>query len=47
MKTTNLTFLYSLPSFLVPYLYVYANELLLMGPPVKTVLTDRLSRSWA
>lgn len=31
MKTTNLTFLYSLPSFLVPYLYVYSNELLLMG----------------
>jgi TRAP transporter 4TM/12TM fusion protein len=39
VKTTNLTFLYSLPSFLVPYLYVYANELLLSGPPVKTVLT--------
>lgn len=31
MKTTNLTFLYSLPSFLVPYLYIYSNELLLMG----------------
>ncbi len=31
VKTTNLTFLYSLPAFLVPYLYVYANELLLMG----------------
>jgi TRAP transporter 4TM/12TM fusion protein len=31
MKTTNLTFLYCLPSFLVPYLYVYSNELLLMG----------------
>jgi TRAP transporter 4TM/12TM fusion protein len=31
VKTTNLTFLYSLPSFLVPYLFVYANELLLMG----------------
>jgi TRAP-type uncharacterized transport system fused permease subunit len=31
VKTTNLAFLYSLPSFLVPYLYVYANELLLMG----------------
>ncbi len=25
MKTTNLTFFYSLPSFLVPYLYIYAN----------------------
>jgi TRAP-type uncharacterized transport system fused permease subunit len=31
MKTTNLTFFYSLPSFLVPYLYIYANELLLRG----------------
>ena len=31
MKTTNLTFLYALPSFLVPFLYVYANELLLVG----------------
>ncbi len=31
VKTTNLTFLYCLPSFLVPFLYVYANELLLMG----------------
>jgi TRAP-type uncharacterized transport system fused permease subunit len=31
VKTTNLTFLYCLPSWLVPYLYVYANELLLIG----------------
>ena len=31
MKTTNLTFLYSLPSFLVPFLYIYSNELLLVG----------------
>ncbi|HVN24783.1 MAG TPA: TRAP transporter permease [Syntrophorhabdales bacterium] len=31
VKTTNLAFLYSLPSWLVPYVYVYANELLLMG----------------
>ena len=31
VKTTNLTFFYSLPSFLVPFLYVYANELLLIG----------------
>ena len=31
VKTTNLTFLYSLPCFLVPYLFVYANELLLTG----------------
>lgn len=37
VKTTNRTFLYSLPSFLVPYLYVYANELLLMGSPVMMV----------
>ena len=35
VKTTNLTFLYSLPAFLVPYLYVYSNELLLMGTPFK------------
>lgn len=34
VKTTNLTFLYSLPSFLVPYLYIYSNSLLLMGPPL-------------
>jgi TRAP transporter 4TM/12TM fusion protein len=39
VKTTNLTFLYSLPSFLVPYLYVYANELLLMGTPFKLLTT--------
>ena len=38
VKTTNLTFLYSLPSFLVPYLYVYANELLLMGSPAMVIL---------
>ena len=31
VKTTNLAFLYCLPSWLVPYLYVYANELLLIG----------------
>jgi TRAP transporter 4TM/12TM fusion protein len=37
VKTTNLTFLYSLPSFLVPYLYVYTNELLLMGSPAMVV----------
>ena len=34
IKTTNLTFLYCLPSFLVPYLFVYANELMLMGSPL-------------
>jgi TRAP-type uncharacterized transport system fused permease subunit len=38
VKTTNLTFYYSLPSFLVPYLYVYANELLLMGSPGMVIL---------
>jgi TRAP-type uncharacterized transport system fused permease subunit len=38
MKTTNLTFFYSLPSFLVPYLYIYANELLLMGSPAMVAL---------
>ena len=37
VKTTNRTFLYSLPSFLVPYLYVYTNELLLMGSPVMVI----------
>jgi TRAP-type uncharacterized transport system fused permease subunit len=39
MKTTNLTFLYALPSFLVPYLYVYSNELLLMGSPFAILIT--------
>ena len=38
VKTTNLAFLYSMPSFLVPYLYVYANELLLMGSPGMVIL---------
>ncbi len=38
VKTTNLAFLYSVPSFLVPYLYVYANELLLMGSPALVAL---------
>ena len=38
IKTTNLTFYYSMPSFLVPYLYVYANELLLMGTPAMVIL---------
>lgn len=38
VKTTNRTFLYSLPSFLVPYLYVYTNELLLMGSVPMVVL---------
>lgn len=31
VKTTNLAFLYSLPTFLVPYLFVYSTEILLMG----------------
>jgi TRAP transporter 4TM/12TM fusion protein len=39
MKTTNLTFLYCLPAFLVPYLYVYANELLLIGSFVSIIIT--------
>ncbi len=39
MKTTNLTFLYSLPSFLVPYLYVYANELLMVGSITSILVT--------
>jgi len=32
VKTTNLAFLFSLPVFLVPYLFVYSTEILLMGP---------------
>ena len=39
VKTTNLTFMYSLPSFLVPYLYIYSNELLLRGAPLAIILT--------
>ena len=39
MKTTNLTFFYCLPAFLVPYLYVYANELLLIGSFVSIIIT--------
>jgi len=31
VRTTNLTFLFSLPVFLVPYLFVYSTEVLLMG----------------
>jgi TRAP transporter 4TM/12TM fusion protein len=31
MRTTNLTFLYSLPSWLVPFLFVYSPEILLTG----------------
>lgn len=31
MKTTNLTFIFSLPVFLIPYVFVYSNEILLMG----------------
>jgi TRAP transporter 4TM/12TM fusion protein len=31
MRTTNLAFLFSFPSFLIPYLFVYRTELLLMG----------------
>lgn len=31
VKTTNLAFLYCIPSFFVPYLFVYRTELLLVG----------------
>lgn len=31
VRTTNLTFLFSLPVFFVPYLFVYSNEIMLMG----------------
>ncbi|MCK9228396.1 MAG: TRAP transporter fused permease subunit [Syntrophorhabdaceae bacterium] len=37
MKTTNITFMYCLPAFFVPYLYVFRNELLLMGSPLNIV----------
>jgi TRAP-type uncharacterized transport system fused permease subunit len=37
MKTTNITFVYCLPAFFVPYLYVFRNELLLMGAPLTIV----------
>lgn len=37
VKTTNVAFVYSLPSFFVPYIYVYSNELLLMGSPVSVI----------
>jgi len=30
-KTTNLAFFFSLPSWVVPYVFVYSNEILLMG----------------
>jgi TRAP transporter 4TM/12TM fusion protein len=31
MKTTNLTFIFSIPVFFIPYLFVYSNEIMLMG----------------
>jgi TRAP transporter 4TM/12TM fusion protein len=31
VRTTNLAFLFSLPVFLIPYLFVYSREILLMG----------------
>jgi TRAP transporter 4TM/12TM fusion protein len=33
MRTTNITFLYSIPVFFIPYLFVYSNEVILMGSP--------------
>jgi TRAP transporter 4TM/12TM fusion protein len=38
VKTTNLTFLYVLPAFLVPYLYIFNNGLLLMGAPLEIIM---------
>ncbi len=38
MKTTNTTFIFSLPVFLIPYVFVYGNEILLMGDTVMIVL---------
>jgi TRAP transporter 4TM/12TM fusion protein len=32
IKVTNLAFLYSLPGWLVPYLFVYSPEVILVGP---------------
>jgi len=32
IKVTNLAFLYSLPGWLVPYLFVYSPEVILIGP---------------
>jgi TRAP-type uncharacterized transport system fused permease subunit len=31
VRTTNLAFLFSLPAWLVPYLFVYSTEIMLMG----------------
>ena len=31
VRTTNIAFLYSLPTFLIPYMFVYRTELLLTG----------------
>lgn len=31
VRTTNLAFFYSLPVFLIPYVFVYSNEIMLMG----------------
>jgi TRAP transporter 4TM/12TM fusion protein len=38
MRTTNLAFLYSLPSWLVPFLFVYSTEIILMGSVPMIVL---------
>ena len=42
VRTTNLAFLFSLPSWLIPYLFVYSTSILLMGS-VGTVLLRVLS----
>jgi TRAP-type uncharacterized transport system fused permease subunit len=36
MKTTNLAFLISAPTFIVPYLFVYSPELMMKGPIIYT-----------
>ncbi len=38
VRTTNLAFLFSLPTFLVPYLFAYSPEVLLMGQLGKILL---------
>jgi TRAP-type uncharacterized transport system fused permease subunit len=37
LKTTNLAFLISAPTYIVPYMMVYSPELMLTGPVIYTV----------
>lgn len=38
LKVTNLTFLYSLPAWLVPYIFAYSPEIILVGAPGAIIL---------